>query len=341
VNSEPWDFPGLLLNMSNGVVDMRFLKFLLKRLLTIAISMVVVIVITYVLMWLAPGNFFELQRVRDAIARVTTPDDPAYQATLKGFEERYGLNNPLWKQILMYLKGAVVFKFGPSFSDPARNIEDLIKEKFPITFTLALSSILFALVVGVPLGILAALKKNTWIDYTAMTVSVIGVAIPSYVVAVFLILIFSIYLGWLPTSGWEGIRTKILPTIALALGPLASVARFTRVSLLDTLNQDFIRTAYAKGGDDRTVIMKHALRPSMIPLVTIIGPQMAYLMVGTVWVENVFRIPGLGQLFANAAVARDYPLLVTSTFILALAVMIMNLIVDVLYAILDPRIKLD
>jgi len=174
-----------------------------------------------------------------------------------------------------------------------------------------------------------------------MFVSMIGSIIPGYLIGIVMIIIFSVYLRVLPTSGWGTPKQMIMPVIAVGLGPMAVIARFTRSSLLDTLSQDYIRTAYAKGGTEREVIMRHAFRNSLIPVVTVIGPQLAFLFTGTVWIENLFRVPGLGQLFVNAAAQRDYPLLVTSTFILSLSVMLMNLLVDIIYLFLDPRIKYE
>lgn len=317
---------------------MALLRYIARRLVTIVISMVIIITITYYLMYLAPGNFFDIQRFSSA-ARSTSVTPEQMQVLIKGFENKYGINQPIWKQILRYLKDAFVFKFGPSFSNPTMTIEELIRMKFPVTLTLSLLSIGLAIVLGIPLGVIAALKRNTWIDYSAMFVSMIGTIIPPYVIAVILVICLSVYLRLLPTSGWESPKQMILPVVTLALGPMAGIARYMRASLLDIINQEYIRTAYAKGGTDRAVIFGHAMRNSLIPIVTILGPQIAFLLVGTVWIENIFRVPGLGQLFVNAAAMRDYPLLVTSTFILALAVMVMNLIVDVVYALLDPRIK--
>ncbi|HOJ93205.1 MAG TPA: ABC transporter permease, partial [Dictyoglomaceae bacterium] len=183
--------------------------------------------------------------------------------------------------------------------------------------------------------------RNSWIDYLTMFISMVGSMIPTYLLGIIMVMIFSVYLRILPTSGWETPKQMIMPVIAVAVGPLSVIARFMRSSLLDTLNQDYVRTAYAKGGTDRAVIIRHALRNSLIPIVTIIGPQLAFLFTGTVWIENLFRVPGLGQLFVNAAAQRDYPLLVTSTFVLSLSVMLMNLLVDIIYAFLDPRIRYE
>lgn len=318
---------------------MGIIKYLVRRLFTIAISLIVIIIITYVLMFLAPGNFFDINRFQNA----ATSASLSTQQTLilqKNFEKKYGLDQPLPKQIGLYLVDAFRFKFGPSFANPSRTIEEMIIEKFPVTFLLTFLSICLAIVVGIPLGIFAALKRNTIVDYATMTFSMVGQVIPPFITAVVFVYIFSIYFHLLPTSGWDGPKDMILPVFVLSLMSIPSIARFMRSSLLDTLRQDYIRTAYAKGGTDRAVIGGHALKNSLIPIVTILGPQIAFLLVGAVWIEVLFRIPGMGQLFVNAAMQRDYPLLITSTFILASMVMIMNFIVDIIYALLDPRIKL-
>lgn len=321
---------------------MHILKYIGKRLVTIFISIVVITIITYYLMHLAPGNFFDITRFQNVSSSSSSLSQENVEVLRRGFEKKYGLDQPIWRQIITYLSGAFRFKFGPAFSNPTMNIEDLIKQKFPVTLTLGILSMMLAILVGIPLGIISALKRNTWMDYTATFLAMIGQVIPSYVIAVLLVVLFSVILGWLPTSGWGSLRQMVLPVIALALGPMAIIARFMRVSLLDTLNQDYIRTAYAKGGTDRVVILKHALRNSLIPIVTVIGPQLAYILAGSaVFIENIFRVPGIGQLFIDAAGYRDYPLMVTSTFVLALTIMFMNLIVDIIYAVLDPRIKLE
>ncbi|MGE5549155.1 MAG: ABC transporter permease [Bacteroidota bacterium] len=321
---------------------MAILKYVGKRLLTIAVSIVIITIITYALMYAAPGDFFDIQRFQMTGSTSAGLTQEQLEILRRGFEEKYGLDKPVWQQILIYLKGAIRFKFGPGFYQPTSNIEDLIKEKFPVTFTLSMLAVALAILLGIPLGILAALKRNTVVDYGANFLGMIGQLIPSYVVGIFFVALFSVKLGWLPSSGWGGLKQAIMPVVALSLLPLAAIVRFMRVSLLDTLNQDYVRTAYAKGGTERTVIMKHALRNSLIPIVTILGPQLAFLFAGSaVFIENMFRVPGLGQLFINAAYYRDYPLLVTSTFVLALTIMLMNLIVDIVYAVLDPRIKLQ
>jgi peptide/nickel transport system permease protein len=324
---------------------MGLLKFLAKRLAQILFSVVIIVIITYVLMHAAPGNFFDIQRFQSQ-SNVASYGSHITQADIemlrKGFEEKYGLDRPVWRQIVDYLFDAVRFKFGPAFSNPSMNIEDLIRQKFPITLALGSMAMVIAITIGIPLGILAALRRNTLLDYGATLTAMIGQVIPAYVIAVLFVLLFSISLRWFPTSGWGKLTQMVLPVMAVALGPMGVIARFTRVSLLDTMSQDYVRTAYAKGGRERTVIVKHALRNSLIPIVTVIGPNLAYILAGSaVFIEAYFRVPGIGQLFVNAATWRDYPLIVTSTLVLSLTIMLLNLIVDLVYAMLDPRIKLE
>jgi peptide/nickel transport system permease protein len=321
---------------------MDFLKFLGKRIITILISIVVIIIITYALTYAAPGKFFDMQRFQQGSAAQTNLTQEQIEILRHGFEKKYGINQPLWLQVLNYLKGAVTFHFGPSYNNPSTTIESLLARQFPVTLSLGLMAIALAIAMGIPLGIMAALKRNTWIDYLANFTAMLGNVIPAYVLAVFLVILFSVTLHWLPTSGWGSLKYVFMPVFALSLGPMAAIARFTRVSLLDTLNQDYVRTAYAKGGTDSVVIRKHALRNSLIPITTIVGPSLASILGGSaVFVESQFRINGIGLLLVNAASQRDYPLAITATFMLALSTMILNLLVDIVYAVLDPRIKLE
>ena len=320
---------------------MALVRYVARRLATIALSISVLIVITYCLMYAAPGNFFDIQRYQTA-AGASNLTKEQVEIIRRGFERKYGLDQPLWKQVLVYLKDAARFRFGPSFSNPGVTIEEQIARAFPVTLSLGLLGMALAIALGIPLGIVAALRRNTWIDYGSTVLAMSGQIVPSYVVAVLLIVLFSVTLRWLPTSGWGTARHMVLPVIAVALGPMGVIARFTRISLLDALNQDYVRTAYAKGGTERAVVIGHALRNSLIPIVTVVGPNLAGILAGSaVWIEQIFRVPGVGQLFVTAAGLRDYPLLVTSTFVLALSVMLVNLVVDITYALLDPRIRLE
>lgn len=315
------------------------LRFVGNRLGFIVLSLVVISALTFLLMQLAPGNFLELNVIMrpEALAG----DTARIREVEAAFKARYGLDKPLWQQYLTWLRGAVVFKFGPSFKYPTSNIEELIAQGFPVSASLALAATAVAILVGLPMGIIAALRPNSWIDYLTTFISMIGVVIPNYVVAVFLILLFSLWLKLLPTAGWGEWYHWIMPVLALCLAPLTSIVRYMRTSLIDTLRQDYIRTAWAKGGTERQVIFGHALRNSLIPLITVLGPQLGYLMVYSVLVERFFLVPGLGAYFASAALERDYPMLVASVTFFAAVIMVINLLVDITYRFLDPRIRYE
>lgn len=311
------------------------LRFLVRRIFWMLFGLLMVSLVTFGLMQAAPGNFYDIMHLDPGSRQ-------AASAQAKDeWERRYGLDQPVWRQYASYMWGLVRLDVGPSFMYPTRTVEEIIAQGFPTSAKLALMAVVVALLLGVPMGIIAALRRNTWIDYFVMFLSILGYGIPSYVAAVFLVLFFSLALGLLPTSGWGRPEHMIMPTLALALSPLASIARYVRSSLVSTLNQDYIRTAYAKGGRDRAVILGHALRNSLIPLVTVLGPLLGNLMVGSVLVENIFRVPGLGSYFAEAAGLRDFPLIISSTMFYAALIMVMNLLVDISYGILDPRIRYD
>lgn len=320
---------------------MNLIQFFSKRFASIAIALVAVVTITFYLMHAAPGNFMEMEQVRASKAAGDSKGRLAQQQYEKEFKKRYALDKPIYAQVGIFLKNAAVFKFGPSFGNPNVAIEDLIAEKFFITLEIVTIGLLLALLVGIPVGVIAALRKNTFWDYSLMGASLIGQVIPSFVIAVGLIVLFAVVWHILPTSGWGACKHLILPALAIGAAPIATVARFIRSSILETMEQDYIRTAYSKGLPDAQVIVTHALRNSLIPLVTVMGPQFSFMLLGSVLVEQVFRIPGLGSMFVSAAQLRDYPMLVTATLIFAGAIMLVNLTVDVLYAVLDPRIKLE
>jgi len=325
---------------------MNFLIFLAKRLAMMAISLVVIIAISYTLLAKAPGNFMDTQRAMSTMSSMANTNSEAYRRQKAMFEERYGLNKPLYAQIWIYTKNAVTFNFGPSFQNPTVLIEDMVRERLPRTLTIVLLGIGLALLIGIPLGVLAGFRRNTWIDYAVTSFSMVGQVVPVYVLAVLLVLIFAGRV-WniLPGGGWSTPVPKpsqlVLPVLTLALGPIAGIARFTRNQVAETLSQEFIRTARSKGVPESGVILRHALRNSLIPVVTTTAPQIAFALVGSVWIENIFRIPGIGQLFASALGSRDYPLMITSTVVLALGVMLASLLADIIYSILDPRIKLE
>lgn len=324
----------------------NFLIFLVKRLAMMAISLVVIVAISYTLLAKAPGNFMDVQRAYSVMSTMISQNSEAYQMQKALFEERYGLNKPLYEQIWTYVKKAATFRFGPSFQNPSVLIEDMVVERLPRTLLIVLLGIGLALLVGIPLGVVAGFQRNTPIDYVVTGFSMVGQVVPVYVLAVILLLVFAGKVwNLLPAGGWDTPwpepRQLVLPVLTLALGPIAGIARFTRNQVAETMSQEFVRTARSKGVPERLVILRHALRNSLIPVVTTTAPQIAYALVGSVWIENIFRIPGIGQLFASALGARDYPLMITSTVVLALGVMLASLLADIIYSILDPRIKLE
>lgn len=318
------------------------LHFVIRRLGQILLSLVVILIITFYLMHAAPGDFFNIERIANQqITGSRLSQFEEKSPMLMMWEDRYGENTPIWKQILIYVRHAVVLDFGPSFRYPDTTIEEMMADAFPRTFILAFVPMFLALLIGIPLGILAALYRNTWIDRVTMFISMLGICIPSYVIALLAIVLFSVMLQLLPTSGWGSWYHVILPVLAMVFQPVASIARYVRASLVKELDEDYIRTVYAKGGDRNRVIFRHALRNSLIPLLTISGPQFAFLMVSTVFIETIFNIPGLGKLFGAAAGSRDYPMIITSTLFFGFLIMLMNLLVDVGYALIDPRIRLS
>jgi oligopeptide transport system permease protein len=257
-------------------------------------------------------------------------------------EAKFGLDDPWWKQYVRYVKGVATFDLGPSLVLRNRDVNDIVREHFPPSLELGALAMLFALVFGIPLGLLAALRANKWPDYTAMFVANVGFAVPSFLIATLLIYFFAVRWGDIfdiPTSGWTTWQSKILPTIALGLGPMAYFARLTRGSVLETLQQDYIRTARAKGLRRRRVVVVHTLRNSLIPVVTAAGPILGFLITGSFVIEQIFAIPGIGRYYVTAVTGRDYSVVMGLTVLLAMIVIVANMVVDILYGILDPRTR--
>ena len=317
---------------------MGFAAYLGKRVARLVLSLLAVSVLTFTLLQLAPGNFADLQRVNSGAANF---GGVGTESLVGELASRYGDDVPIWKQYLIFMKGAVVWDFGPSYKYASRDVQDIIAEAFPVSATLALIAVVLALLIAVPIGVFAALRHNSKADHSTMFLVTLGHALPSYLAAAFLILLFSATLKWLPSGGWTGPANLVLPVLALSLGPAAVLARYVRSSMLETLREEYVTAALAKGGPRRTVIIRHVLRNSLIPLVTVVGPLLAALMTGTVFVEALLRIPGLGLYFANAAASRDMPLLMGTALFFALILMVTNMVVDLVYGILDPRIRAE
>jgi oligopeptide transport system permease protein len=318
-------------------------KFIIRRLMWAIPVLIMVSIVTFIMMQLVPGGPF-------STSTSGRPIPPRIRANM---EARFGLDKPVWQQYLIYMKG-IVFEFdlGPSMRKPGRTVNQIIFSNdfwadplaapIMISAQIGLYSLFFAIIVGIPLGLISALRQNTWIDYTAMSFSILGVSIPNFVLGLLLIVLFANTLGWLPTFGWgESWKQAVMPVITLSTGGLAIIARLTRASMLETIRQDYIRTARAKGLRDRRVVYRHALKNSLIPVTTILGPLAAAWLTGSFLVEIIFSIGGIGKFFVTSISDRDYTLIMATVLIYTTAVVFFNLLVDVLYGLLDPRIRYD
>jgi oligopeptide transport system permease protein len=304
------------------------LQYSLRRLLTAIPTLLILITIAFFMMRAAPGGPFDSEKVLP----------PEIQANL---DRMYHLDEPLINQYLRYLGNVVRGDLGPSFQYRDWTVNELIANGLPVSLRIGGSAILLALLFGVLAGTIAALRQNSGTDYTVMTVSMTGISIPNFVMAPLLILIFAVYLGWLPAGGWSGgaLRNMILPVIVLALPKLAYVARLTRGSMIEVLRSNYIRTARAKGLPERVVILRHALKPALLPVVSYIGPATAALLAGSLVVEQIFGLPGIGRYFIQGALNRDYTLVMGVVIFYGSFIIVLNFLVDLLYAWLDPKVK--
>lgn len=302
-------------------------KYMANRIVSSLIVLLAIITITFILMHAIPGGPFTSEKNLPA-------------AVLKNIEEHYRLNDPLWKQYADYLTRLVHLDLGPSFKYAGRSVNDIIRESFPVSLELGMTSIILAVLAGIPAGAVAALKQNKWQDYAAMLVATAGVSVPSFVLAAVLVYVFAIRLGFLPAALWEGPEYLIMPALALSAYPMAFIARLTRSSMLEVLAQDYIKTARAKGLPPRIILCRHALKNALIPVITYTGPMAASILTGSFIIENIFAIPGLGKHFVTSIYNRDYTVILGVTVFYSILVIGLNLLVDLLYPFLDPRIKL-
>jgi oligopeptide transport system permease protein len=252
----------------------------------------------------------------------------------------YGLDKPLWQQYFDFLGRAVQGDLGPSYVQRSRSVADIIGDTFPVSLQLAAAALAIAVGIGVPLGVLGAVRHNRPLDYLATFVSIFGVSTPSYVVTSLLVLLLASKLHLVPTSGWDGIWSAkaIIPAVSLALYPMAVLARYTRSSMLEVLRTDYMRTARAKGIAERVVLIRHGMRNALLPVITIAGIVLADIATGSFFVETIYQVPGIGRYFVQSISGRDYPMIIGTVLLLGLVVSVMNLIVDLLYPLLDPRI---
>ncbi len=304
------------------------LSYALRRLVTAVPTLFVIITVAFFMMRLAPGGPFDSDRALP----------PEIE---KNINAAYDLDKPLVEQYLIYLGRILKGDFGPSLKIRDFSVGELIASGAPASMELGFSAILLALVIGVSFGTLAALRQNSGTDFSVMSVSMIGIAVPNFVMAPLLSLVLGVYLDLLPTSGWGTgeLRYKVLPVVALALPQIAYVARLTRGSMVEVLHSNFVRTARAKGLREQLVVVRHALKGAMMPVVSYLGPATAAVMTGSVVIETIFGVPGIGTYFVNAALNRDYPLVMGVVIVYAVLIMLLNLVVDLLYAVLDPKVR--
>jgi oligopeptide transport system permease protein len=302
------------------------IAYIVRRVLWIIPVLFTVSIITFFLMHAVPGGPWDREK--------RLPE-----ATVERLNAKYGLDQPIYVQYITWAGKFLQGDLGPSYKYTDRTVNDIVSDGFLTTMQLGVMAFLLSVVVGIPLGIFAALGHNRGPDYVATSVSILGIATPSFVLSILLIVFFAVQLGWFPTGGWKGPQYWVLPTIALAGFPIAIIARYTRASMLEVTRKDYIRTAHSKGLPGQSVVSRHMIRNALIPVVTILGPTLAFLVTGSFIIERIFGIPGIGQYYITSISTRDYSLLMAMTMLYAFAVAFLNVVVDVLYAYIDPRIR--
>lgn len=302
-------------------------RFILMRLAGLIGVLLALSVITFVLMHDVPGGPWQYGQ------RSFSPEQ------LAALKVRYGVDKPLAQQYFAWLAGVVRLDFGKSFQYPDETVLQVIGRTWPVTLQLGLMSLALAFGIGLPLGILAAVRQNTWTDHLATLISVAGFVTPHFVWGILFILIFALALKWLPTGGWDTPKQWIMPVAAYSLAPMATIARYTRASVIEALQADHVRTARAKGLDERTVLSRHILKNALIPMITVFGPLVPDMITGSIFVEAIFRVPGLGKFWVTSTVARDYTMILGLTILWAVLIAVTYLITDILYKVVDPRIQ--
>ncbi|RME47671.1 MAG: ABC transporter permease [Chloroflexi bacterium] len=322
-------------------------KYIIRRILWFIPVLFAILLVTFLLAHAIPGGPFDF-----------AGDRSLPESIRENLRAKYHLDWPIWKQFAAYLWDLAHLDMGPSFRYRAQTVNDIIGRTFPISFQLGVMAILLGLIIGIPAGTIAALRQNTWVDYVSSFIAILGVSIPNLVLGPFLIYVFAVRLGWLPAARWgadytqlylgvippptiDFVKHAILPVVTLGTGQAAVFARLTRGSLLQVIREDYIRTARAKGLHERAVIVGHALKNSLIPVVTILGPLFAAIVTGTFVIEQIFGIPGMGTHFITSVGNRDYPVVLGTALVYAILLVIANLLVDITYAWLDPRIRYE
>lgn len=303
--------------------------FIIRRVLALIPTLLLIYSLTFFLMHSTPGGPWD------------TGEKPIPADVQERLKAAYGLDKPLWQQYTDFLGKALRGDLGPSFTQRSRSVADIIGGSFPVSLQLAAVATAIATIVGIPLGILGAVRHNRPLDYLSTFVSVFGVSTPSYVVTSLLVLLLASNLHLVPTSGWDGIWSPkiIVPALSLALYPMAVLARYTRASLLEVLRTDYMRTARSKGLSERSILMRHGVRNALLPVITIAGVVLADVATGSFFVETIYQVPGIGRYFVQSISGRDYPVIIGTVLLLGLVVSVMNLVVDLIYPLLDPRIR--
>ncbi len=304
------------------------LRFFASRLLQSLLALLVIITATFFMLRFVPGGPFTAEKA-------VTPE------ILRNLEAHYGLDKPLWHQYFDYLGSLAKGDFGPSFKYPNRTVNEILGDKLPVSIELGVLSLLVALLIGLPLGILAAVRRNTWVDYWGSTLGMMGISIPTFVVGPLLVLAFAIHAGWFNASGWYTLSDRVLPCLVLGIAYAAPIGRLTRGGMLEVLNQDFIRTARAKGATELRIVFKHSLRGGLLPVVSFLGPAIAGILTGSFVIETIFQIPGLGREFVNSAFNRDYTLVLGTVILYAGLIMALNLAADLAQAWMNPKVRLE
>ncbi|GIV76770.1 ABC transporter permease [Litorilinea aerophila] len=312
-------------------------RYILGRLLSLLFVVIMVSMITFSLMHAVPGGPFDEGK---------QPLPPAAKANIM---RKYGLDKPVWQQYLNYMKNALRFDFGIPYQQPTTTVAELIAKTWKITAQVGALTVFLAFSLGITLGIIAAYHQNSWIDNAVTFMATLGIVMPNFVIGTLAILLFAVYLDWLPMGGWSDSTCLvgryfctdwIMPVVAYALAPMAIIARYTRASVVEYMHADFVRTARAKGLGERSVMLRHVLRNAMIPLVTVAGPIIPDLMTGSIFIESIFRIPGLGKYFVTSTFNRDYPMIMATILLIAVLWGLVYLLTDIVYTWIDPRVRL-
>jgi ABC-type dipeptide/oligopeptide/nickel transport system permease component len=303
-------------------------RYIAARLASLLFVLLAVSLITFVLMHNVKGGPFD------------RGERPLPEATRIAMEEKFGLDQPLWRQYVTYLGNVVRLDFGVPNRYPNETVTSLISRTWPVTLKLGAATILVSYTLGLLLGYLAAVRQRTAVDYSLTFIATLGIAVPNFVIAIWLILVFGVQLKWFPLYGLDSWRSYVLPVIAYSLGPMALVARYTRTSLVDNLRSDYVRTARAKGLHEQRVMTRHVFRNALIPLITVILPEIPNILTGSIFIEMTFGIPGLGRFFVQSTFNRDYPMIMALVLLVAAFWGLMYLLTDILYVLLDPRVRL-